>query len=197
MTAFYYSATFDESIGMLRALCELGFRVIPNTTFERDSAPEHARVDDALVGALRLAPGFHLAGDFTRAPVALRRLDSGAEAGRYLVDAMNQGPVLEGLLAREVAIDGQRTLLLGYLSHQQKYKNAQTGQWEGASAELKSAWRTASAAMKKLLVKDASVRFPIGPEALRLVGKREARLQQHFAGEAQHGVPARGSKRFA
>lgn len=182
MAAFYYSATFDESFGLLRALCELGFRVIPNATFERASAPEHARVDEALVQALREGPGFHLAGDFTRAPVALRRLDSGPESGKYLVDAMSQGPVLEGLLAREVAVDGQLTLLVGYLSHQPQYKNPQTGQWEEASAELKSAYRKATAAMKKLLVKDASARFPIGPEALRLVAQGQARLQQHFAG---------------
>lgn len=182
MSAFYYSATFDESMTLLGALCEAGFRVIPGATFPDAHAHEYPRADAALVHALREGPGFYLAGEFTRSPVVLRRLDGGPEAGRYVVDGLSQGPVLEGLLAREVAVDGGVTLLLGYLSFQPQYLNPQTGQWEAASVELKTAHRKATVLMKKLLTKDAAAKFPIGPDALRLVSQGQARLQQHFAG---------------
>lgn len=181
MSSFYYSATLDESMKLLRALCGEGLRIIPNATFPHQ-APEHTGVDAGLAHALREGPGFYLAGAFTRLPVALRRLDGGPEVGRYVVDGLSQGPLIEGMVAREVVVDGDLTLLLGYLSVQPQYRHPQTGQWEAASDELKTAYRKATSLMKKVLKKDAVARFPIGVETLQLVAQGRARLQQHFAG---------------
>lgn len=167
---------------MLRDLCEQGFRIIPSRTFDEPVARECERVTDELVELLREGPGFNLAGEFTRFPVHLKRLDVGPASGKYIVDALTQGPLLEGLLARQNIVDSTPTLLLGFISYQRQYKNPETGQWEDASVELKSAYKRATATMKKRLVQDKSARFPIGPDALRLVQQRKARLQQYFSG---------------
>jgi len=182
MSAYYYAATHDESIAMLRDLCEQGFRVIPDRTLDAPAAVEYPRVTDELAKLLREGPGFYLAGEFTKFPVQVRRHEFGPAAGRYRVDALTQGPLLEGMLARDNVVDGALTILLGFISHQPRYKNPETGQTEPASAELKAAYKRATTAFKKHLVKHKPTKYPIGPEALRLVEAGTAHLQQHFTG---------------
>jgi hypothetical protein len=181
MPVFYYSATFDESIGILRNLCEHGFRIIPARTYDQPVATEYDQVTDELVEELREGPGFYLTGKFTRFPVRLMRLDAGPIAGKYVVDALTQGPVLEGLLARINLVDGKPTTLLGYVSYQPQYKNPETGQWEKTSRETKAAYQAAVSITKKSLVKSEIAELPIGAEALRLVKEGKARLREHFS----------------
>jgi len=180
--SFDYSATFDESIAILRDLCEQGFHIIPGRTFDTPVAVEYSRVTDELVKQLREGPGFYLTGKFAKFPVALIRHDGGPADSKYSVSALTQGPLLDGLLARDNIVDGELTMLLGFISRQDRYKNPDTGQWEEASAELKAAYKLATTTVKKHLVKHKSAKFPIGPEALRLVEAGTARLQQSFTG---------------
>jgi hypothetical protein len=180
--AYYYAATHGESIAILRDLCEQGFRVIPDRTLDAPVAVEYPQVTTQLEELLREGPGFYLAGEFTKFPIQVRRHERGPATGRYTVDALTQGPLLEGLLARDNVVDGALTILLGYISHQAQYKNPDTGQMGLASAELKAAYKRAATTIKKHLVKHKSAKYLIGPEALRLVEAGKARVQQHFAG---------------
>jgi hypothetical protein len=180
MPVFYYSATFDESIGILRDLCKHGFRIIPARTYDQPTATEYDHVTNELLKDLREGPGFALTGAFTSLPVRLMRLDTGPATGKYVVDSLTQGPVLEGLLARINLVDGVPTTLLGYLSYQPQYKNPETEQWNKTSRETKGAYKSAVSIMKKSLVKSDSAKLPIGAEALRLVQEGKARLREHF-----------------
>lgn len=181
-SSFDYAATFEESLAILRDLCEQGFRVIPGRTFDTPVALEYPRVTDELVQHLHEGPGFYLTGEFTKFPVQLTRHDGGPADGKYSVSSLLQGPVLDGLLARDNVVDGTLTMLLGFVSRQSRYKNPDTGQWEDATAELKAAYKRATTIIRKHLVKHASATLPIGPEALELVLAGKARLQQHFTG---------------
>jgi hypothetical protein len=178
---FYYFATFNESIAALRDLCDQGgFRVIPGRTFDKPVAPEYEQVTDELVHLLREGPGFYLSGSFAKLPVHIKRLDQGPAEGRYMVDALTEGPVLQGLIARDNLVDGVPTLLLGNLTHQKQYRAPGTGEWAPASAELKAAYKRAVSIIKKHLVKHESANYPIGREALRLVEDGKARLKKDF-----------------
>jgi hypothetical protein len=179
---FYYSATFDESVQLLRDLCAQGCRVIPGQTYEQPEAPEFASVTEELVRLLREGPAFYLAGEFSRFPTPLYRLGKGPAEGRYVVDSMTQGPLLDGSLARVNVVDDVPTLLLGNLSYRQWYKHPETGEWEKPTADLKSAYRRAVATMKKCLVTEPDAKFHVGPEALRMVREGRARLREYFPG---------------
>jgi hypothetical protein len=182
MAIFFYSATFDESVAITRDLCEQGYRVILSRTYDRPRAPEYDHVTDDLVELLSEGPGFYLAGAFTRFPVQLYRLGSGPAEGKYVVDALAQGPLLQGLLARLNVVDGAPTLLLGDLMYQRAYSHPETGAWENPSQELKDAYKHALRVMKKRLVKHELAKYHIGPEALRLAQEGKARLREYFPG---------------
>ena len=51
---------------------------------------------------------FLLAGPFSRFPPQLKRLDRGPAEGRWVIDFMCQGPMLEGMLGRANTVDGVR-----------------------------------------------------------------------------------------
>src|SRR5262249_30147910 len=120
MPAFYYSATFDESLGMLRELCRLGYRVIPDRTYDEPGAQEFAQVTEELIALVREGPGFYLSGSFTKKPVRLARIEGGSAQGKYAIDPLTLGPIIEGLLGRLNEVDGVPTLLLGFVSHQDR-----------------------------------------------------------------------------
>jgi len=82
MPSFYYSATFDESLEMLRDLAASGLHIIPSGPFDAAPAPQYASVDDALRARLRQGPGFELCGEFTRHPVALQQLAGWRKPGK-------------------------------------------------------------------------------------------------------------------
>ena len=181
MPSFYYLATFDESVAVLDDLCEQGFRVIPGRAFDRPTAPEYDRVTDELLQLLREGPGFYLAGAFTERLVALRQLAKGPAAGKYVVDALTGGPVVQGVLARDNVVAGVRTILLGDLTHQARYRNPDGADDAiPASAALRTAYRRAVSIARKHLVRDAAVKFPVGREALRLLTAGLARAKEDF-----------------
>jgi hypothetical protein len=180
MPAFYHCATFDESIAMLRDLCAQGYRIIAGRSYDEPSAPQYDRVTDQLLEQLRVGPGYCLTGEFTRFPVQLRQLDSSPASGNYIVDALTEGPVLEGLLARVRAVDGKDTTIPGFVSHQPQYRNPESGQWEKAPSDLKAAYKRAVSIMKKHLVKSELAKVPIGREVLKLAQEGKVLLRDHF-----------------
>jgi hypothetical protein len=173
----YFSATFDESIDLLRALCGDGLRLVLGSPVH-DPVREHAAIDDALVAALRASPACFLSGDFTRRSVVSRVL-----AGTRCIDALAEGPLLELLLPREMVVEGEPTLLLGDLSRQSRYRDP-SGGWVPASPELKRAYTRALRRVRSFTSVDPRLAFPIGPEALRRFSAGQAMVQQRFVGVA-------------
>lgn len=181
MPSFYYFASLERSLEMLDELCGLGFRVIPNKLYSEPQVKFYDRVDQELVGLLTEGPGFYLAGPFTLYPPSLRRLPSGPAEGRYLVQPLTQGPLLQGLLGRCNIIDGHPTLLLGDLGYQAQYREPLTDRWDKASTELKTAYRTALSTMKVRLKKhDATGGFLTHPDALSLILTGKAKAKTTF-----------------
>jgi len=178
MASFEYCATFDESIAMLRVLCASGLRVIPGRTFAEPIAPTYSEVTDELVALLQEGPGFYLVGDFTKFPVMLHRLKGGPAAGRYSIDLLVQGPLLDGLLARCNVVNGIPTLLPGIIAHEDQYENPVTKTWEKASPEVKAAYRSIVKTMRAQMVLNETRTFPFGPQALRLLREGKAKLHQ-------------------
>ena len=177
MATFNYCATFDESIAMLRVLCERGLRVIPGRTYEQPIAPEYSETTDELVALLKEGPGFYLAGNFTKFPVQLHKHRGGPAAGRYSIELLVQGPLLQGLLARCNVVNGVPTLLPGIIAHEDRYENPDTKTWERASADVKAAYRSIVTTMREHMVLNESGTFPFGPKALQLL--REGKAQLH------------------
>jgi hypothetical protein len=112
------------------------------------------------VELLREGPGFYMAGAFTRFPVQLYRLESGSAKGKYIVDSFAEGPLMQGLLARLNVVDGEPTLLLGFLTYEKAYKHPETGAWENPSQELKDAYKHALYVMKNPLCQYPLRHFP-------------------------------------
>jgi hypothetical protein len=180
MPAFYHCATFDESIAMLRDLCAQGYQIIAGGPYDEPSAPQYDRVTDQLLEQLRVGPAYYVAGSFTRFPVQLRRLDGGPAAGKCIVDALTEGPVLEGLLARVRTVDGKETTIPGYVSHQPQYRHPESDQWEKAPSDLKAAYKRAVSIMKKHLVNSELAKVPIGREVLKLAQEGKVLLRDHY-----------------
>src|SRR5438309_2314861 len=92
--AFY--ATFEESVAVLEDLCAQSFRIIPEpASFDEPAAPEFSSVTDELVVMLNKAPAYYLAGPFTRFPVQFMRLPSGPYAGKYAINPLIEGPIMQ------------------------------------------------------------------------------------------------------
>ncbi|PKN56729.1 MAG: hypothetical protein CVU56_14755 [Deltaproteobacteria bacterium HGW-Deltaproteobacteria-14] len=179
MRWFDYFGTFDESMAMVADLCASGLRVVAEPhPFDQPEAPAFAHVDAALRATLRAAPSFYFAGAFTRFPVQFTQLASGAAAGKYVVDLLAQGPLLQALVARENVVDGGLQLLPGRLSYQASYRNPETGIREKASDELKASYRVACKALRKRCVRHAigGAGFFIGPQALALLERGEVAI---------------------
>jgi hypothetical protein len=181
MPIFYYIATFEESMIMLEKIFKEGFRVIPNQTYEQPHANEYNFVTDELTKLLHDGPGIYLSGPFTRFSPCFQHLDSGPASGKYVIDLLTQGPLLQALLARLNYVQGVPTLLLGFVSCQKEFKNPENGRLEPASPEVKGAYRLVVSTMKKSLMKHALAKeFPIGSEALQLVQEGKAVIKETF-----------------
>jgi hypothetical protein len=76
-------------------------------------------------------------------------------------------------------VDGLQTLLPGRISHQEAYRNPETGEWEKPSPELKVWYRQAVATIKKLCVRyqyKPDTEMFIGPEALELLRSGKVKI---------------------
>lgn len=179
MPSFSYFSTFDESIKILRDLCEQGFRIIAEPEpFDEPKASSFDAVTDDLVSILKIAPSFYLAGDFTRFPAQFFHLKSGSFAGKYVINLQAQGPLLKSMIGRVNVVDGLQRLLPGDISYQPEYENPETNQWEKASPEVKAAYRKAVSVIKKRCVRyKAGIEILIGPEALKLFESGEAQIK--------------------
>jgi len=176
MPSFDYFATFDESIEILREVCQAGNRIIAVPgLFDEPNAPTFNGVNETLISILKEAPGFFVAGPFTHHPIPFAQLKAGPNAGKYTIDVMTQGPVLQGLIARVTTMSAPPKLSWGDISYQDKYRHPETGAWQGASAELKQAYRSIVSVIKKHAPpyqgrKDVY----ISPGALALIERGEA-----------------------
>lgn len=190
MSSIDFFSTFDESIVMVEDLCAQGFRVVAQPgLFDEPRAPVFDRVTDELVALLRLAPAFYLAGSFTRFPIPFMQLKDAPNAGKYAIDLLAQGPLMQGLVGRVNLVDGVRRLLPGYVSYQKLYRNPETGAWEKASAEVKAAHRQVVSVVKKRCRSHrlAGADVLIGPEALRLVENGEVEVKAHHVVRSRPG----------
>jgi hypothetical protein len=179
MRSFDYFATFDESLTILGDLFAQGLTLVARpAAFDEPKAPTFDSVSDKLVEILRYAPAFFLAGPFTKFPIQFYRLESGPSAGKYAIDLLTQGPLMQVLIARINTVDGIEKLLPGQISHQNAYKNPKTGEWEKPSVELKAAFSRAVSAIKKrcLRHKIADAEIFIGPAALELLENGKAQI---------------------
>lgn len=182
MRWFDYYATFDESIAMLGDLCTLGFHVIVEPQLaDEPKAQTFDRVTDELVAILRRAPSFYLSGAFTTLGVQFDRIKAGDAAGKYMVDQLTLGPILQGMVARINTVERTRRLLPGDISYQDAYRHPETGEWQKASPEVKAAHKQAVATIRKRCVRhqhEPGKVIYIGSEALELLRRGEVQLPE-------------------
>jgi hypothetical protein len=178
MPSFHYYATFDDSILILRDLCDNGFRIVAEPApLDEPQSPTFDRVTDQLVGILKEAPVYYLAGSFTKFPVQHFLLSSGPAMGKYVINLLAGGPLMQSIIGRLNVVDGKPTLLPGDVSYQDAYRNPTTNEWEKASSELKAAYRKAVSIIKKRCIRHkAGIEIFISPEALKLFERGEAHI---------------------
>ncbi|MEO8845443.1 MAG: hypothetical protein ABI591_34135 [Kofleriaceae bacterium] len=149
MSQIEYFATFDESIEILRALTVEGLQVIVQPEFaDTPHATTFTSVDDTVTRILERAPGFFLAGPFTRQEVAFMQLSGGTANGKFAINWLAGGPILQCLAARVGEVDGVPCLLPGDFSYQDAYRNLNTNEWEKPTADLKGAFRKITSLVK-------------------------------------------------
>ena len=149
MSRIEYFATFDESIEILRALTAEGLRIIVEPQFaETPHATTFASVDDTVTRILESAPGFFLSGPFTLQDVAFTQMSAGTAKGKYAINWLAGGPILQCLAARVREVDGVPCLLPGDFSYQDAYRNLETNAWEKPTPELKAAYRKITSLVK-------------------------------------------------
>jgi hypothetical protein len=178
MPNFVYYATFDESIEAIRDLCTQGFRVITEAgPLDRPEAPSFSSVTDELVAILKQAPVYYLAGSFTRFPIHYDRLPSGPAEGKYTINVLIGGPLMQSIVSRIRVVDGVPKILPGDVSYQKLYQNPETQVWEKPSAELLAAFRKAASVIKKHCKPSKKwAGKHIGAEALALLERNEAQI---------------------
>lgn len=174
-----YLATFEESVTLLGDLFDEGFRIVLARTYAAPEAPEYGAVGAALVELLHEGPAFFVVGAFTTSPVPFVPLKSGPAAGRYAIDALAQGPVIEGCLARERVVDGTPTLLAGNFCRQSRLR-APDGAWVPPTAALEAAYRTITMLARRRVQKDPRLVMPIGPDARRRFDAGEAQVRPEY-----------------
>jgi hypothetical protein len=149
MGTIEYFAKFDESIEILRVLTAEGLRVIVEPELaDRPDAKTFTSVDETVAHILEQAPGFFLAGPFTRQDVAFTQLSGGTAKGKFAINWLAGGPILQCLAARLGEIDGVPCLLPGDFSYQDAYRNLETNAWEKPTSELKAAFRKITSLVK-------------------------------------------------
>ena len=181
MRSFDYFATFDESISILRDLCAQGFKVVAEPyLFDEPKAPIFDEVTDELVELLRVAPAHYLAGAFTRFPVQFMQLKEGPNAGKYSINLLVQGPLIQGLLSRINPVDHVQRLLPGQISHQDAYKNPETNAWDKPAPDLKAAFRQAVSTIKKRCIRytyKPGIDIFIGTEACEVLKSGKVQIK--------------------
>jgi hypothetical protein len=179
MRWFDYFATFDESISMVKDLCASGLKVIAQPDlFDEPDAPAFDQVDNDLMAMLKRAPSFYLSGQFTRFPVCFTQLKSGPAEGKYSIDFLTQGPLLQCLLARDNLVEGSVRLLPGRISYQATYRNPETDEWEEATKEVETAFHHAVSVIKRRCVShNVGADIYIGPQALMLLESGKANIK--------------------
>jgi hypothetical protein len=178
MPTFKYFATFDESMAVLRALFEQGFgAVVQPAPFEIPQAPEFFEVTDEFVGIMKITPVFYLRGPFTKFPVQFLHADGGPAAGKYLIDPLSAGPLMQSMISRVGTMKGKPQVMPGTISYQNSYKNPETGHWDGPSPELKAAYRKVVATIKNICKPlEGRQGILIAPEARMLAERGEAEI---------------------
>jgi hypothetical protein len=178
MPGFNYYATFDESIAILQAICDRGYTVVAYPElFDEPKAPLFTAISDELRELLRIAPAFFLAGKFSRFPIQYRKLPTGPAAGKYRIDFLSEGPLLQALLARANIVDGSLTLLPGDVIYQAKYRNPETDVWVKAGREVKTAHReVVSIIQARCVPYQANAEVFITPGALELLKSGQAKM---------------------
>ena len=178
MPTFVYYATFDESISFLKELCAQGNRIIAELgPSEQPASPSFDSVTPELVAILKKAPNYFLAGPFTRFPVQYTHLKNGAAAGKYVIDFLSEGPLMQSIVGRVNVVNGAPKLLPGDVSYQRRYLNPETGVWAEPSPAVKAAFKKAVSAIKKRCerLKEGSGSY-IAPAARKLLASGEARI---------------------
>jgi hypothetical protein len=163
-----YFATFEESLEIVRALTAEGLTIIDPRVSDTPVATTFATVDDTVARHLERVPSFYLSGPFTRFPVSFFQLQSGRAAGKYGINSLVQGPLLQGLVSRINLVDGAHLLLPGHFSFDDQYRNPETNGWEKASPELKAAFKTIVSIVKTRCPRfeyTPGVHIFLGPEA--------------------------------
>jgi hypothetical protein len=176
MRWFDYFATFEESIAILQEICTSGLKVIAQPDmFDQPLAPMYDHVDGDLAAMLKQAPSFFLSGQFTRFPICFTQIKSGAAEGKFSIDFLTQGPVLQFLLARNNLVEGSMRLLPGRISFQATYRNPKTNEWEKAAKDVQTAFQeTVSTIKSRCVIHNVGTDIFIAPKALALLENHDA-----------------------
>jgi len=172
LPAFPFYATVEDSLVILRELCDRGWRIIPDPgAVAEPQARAFDSVTDELAAILRTAPRVHLAGEFTRFPIRFKQTDDGA----YVIDPLAQGPVLQMVVGRLDTVEGTATLLPGAVAHHARYRHPTLDTLEPASKELLGAYSLACLTIRNRSTRAAVETF-VMPGALALLRTRSAVL---------------------
>lgn len=176
MPSFDFFATFEESIAITSDLVPHGFKVVPEADLPREpKANVFEAVTPDLVEMLRRGPSHYLMGAFTRFPIQFHAVKDGT----YVIDLLEQGPLIQALLGRTNVVNGQLRLLAGSYSHQRQYRNPDTKIWENASPEIKAAYRQVVTVVKqhcKPHMYKPNIKIFIAPKALEMLQSGEATI---------------------
>src|SRR6266849_6750337 len=118
MREFSYYATFDESIALMRDIVgQCGVKLIPDVgAFREPNAPSYAIVTGESVEQLRCRRVLFLAGNYSRHPVKMSRLESGPNTGMYYISIPEGGPLIQMTLATVNSVEGHPTLIGGNIN---------------------------------------------------------------------------------
>jgi hypothetical protein len=187
MRLFEYFAKFEESMSIVGDLCAQGFTIIVEPhLLDEPKAQSFDHVTPELTAILERAPSFYLSGTFTVFPVQFERLKEGAAAGKYTIDQLTLGPIMQGMVSRINVVNGARRLLPGDISYQDRYRHPDAGEWVKPSSELKAAFRQAVATIKKRCIRHEYVTGEtmfIARDALELLSRGEVELKSPFVGK--------------
>lgn len=151
MPSTKYYALFEESIAILDSILKGGFiAVVGHSPMEKPQALEFTEVNDELVKLLERAPNCYLRGSFTKFPIQYQHFDRGPAVGKYAIDWLAAGPILQFSCAKVQDVRGKPALLQGDVSHQKSYENPETKGFDPTSDEVKEAYRKVVAAIKKV-----------------------------------------------
>src|SRR5437868_5686516 len=118
-------------MSILRGLFAEGFGVVAEPApFDSPKAPEFFELTDELVRIMKITPNFYLRGPFTKFPVQFQHFTGGPAAGKYAINFLEGGPLMQCMISRVETFKGKPTLMPGTISYQKLYKNPNTGAWE-------------------------------------------------------------------